>query len=119
MLSRCSSATTELLLLCNHGLYTIVHILNEINLRTTETALVGDIIDMISRLRVFTVDATNLNMELISNLFELSHLCTEFGKCNMHRGTQGRSKVSRARCDIAKMVIVSKSGHSLDMGSSL
>ena len=41
-------ATAELLLLSNHGLNTIVHILHEINFGASKTSFVRDIVDMVS-----------------------------------------------------------------------
>ena len=78
------SATAELLLFSNHGFYAVVHVLNEIDLRATKSTLVGDIVDMISGLGVLTMDATDLNVELVGNLLEFSHLDAELRESNVN-----------------------------------
>ena len=67
-------ATAELFLLGNHSLYAVVHVLDEVNFRAAKSALVGDVVDVIGRLRVLTVDATNLNVEFVGDLLELFFL---------------------------------------------
>ena len=61
----------------NHGLDTIVHVLNEIFLRAAETSLVGDIVNSVSALRVLTVATADLDVVFISNSLELIHLRAE------------------------------------------
>ena len=68
--------TTELLFFGDHSFDTIVHILYQINLGSAESPLVRNIVCVIGGLRVFTVDASDLHMVLISNGLELVHLCT-------------------------------------------
>ena len=48
----CGSLTTatQFLLLRNHGLHTIVHVLNEVDLGSAQSPLVRNIVDMVSRL---------------------------------------------------------------------
>ena len=78
--STCSSrlcTTSELLLFSNHGLDTIIHVLDEINLRASESPLVGDIVDVVGRFRVLSMNSSDLNEELISNSLEISHFSTK------------------------------------------
>jgi len=63
-------AISQGLLSCNHSLDTVVHVLNEVFLRAAKSAFVGDIESAVAAFRVFTVDSTNLNVELVSNLLE-------------------------------------------------
>ena len=74
-----SNSTTKLFLFCDHGLNAIIHVLNKVDFRPSKSALVGDIVDMISRLGVLAVDATNLNVVLVGNFLELIHLCSKLG----------------------------------------
>ena len=78
------STTTKLLLLSNHSLDTVVHVLDKFNLATAESPLIRDIVDVVSGLRVLTVDATDLDIELISNFLEFCHLDAKFWKSNMN-----------------------------------
>ena len=81
--STCSSSgsglctTSEFLLFGNHGLDTIIHVLDEINLRASESSLVGDIVDVVGRFRVLSMNSSDLNEELISNGLEISHFSTK------------------------------------------
>ena len=67
----------KLFLFGNHCLDAVVHILNEVNLGAAESSLVRDVIYMVRRLRVFAVDASDLDMILVGNSLELVHLCSE------------------------------------------
>ena len=69
---------SECLLGLDHGLDTVVHILNEIFLRTSETSLVRDIVSSVIRFGVLSMDTTDLDVILISNSLELVHLFAEF-----------------------------------------
>ena len=88
-LCRCGSlsrgnATTELLFLSNHGLYTIVHVLDEVDFSATKSSLVGDIINVVGRFRVLTMNSTDLNIELGCNLLELLHTNAKLGKSDVN-----------------------------------
>ncbi len=63
------------------------------------------------------MDASDLDMELIGNLLELGHLGTELRQGNVDRSSQSSSEVGWARSDVAKMFIVGKLSHLLDLGS--
>ena len=54
--------TTKFLLLGNHGLNSVVHVLNKVDFGSAESSLVGDVINVIGRFRVLTVDASNLQI---------------------------------------------------------
>ena len=73
----CTSA--KLLLLGDHGLDTVVHVLDKIDLRATKSSLVGNVIDVISRFGMLSVDASDLDMEFVSDGLEFWHSNTKFG----------------------------------------
>ncbi len=74
---------------------------------------------MISRLGVLSVDASDLNVELVSDLLELSHLGTELWKSNVNRCSQSRTEVGWAGSDITEMVIMSELSNLLNLGRGL
>ena len=98
----------------NHGLDTIVHVLNEIFLRAAETSLVGDIVNSVSALRVLTVATTDLDVVFVSNSLELFLLRAEKWQLDVHGGSQGSSKVGWARGDVTEMVVVGELSNLLD-----
>ena len=123
-LGGCSSlfrgnTTTKLLFSGDHSLYTIIHILDEVNLRAAKSPNVGDIIDVVGGLGVLSMDAADLNIELIGNRFEFLHANTELRKRDMDRSTKGCAKVCWARCNVTEMIVVGKTGHSLNVSSCL
>jgi len=73
---------------------------------------------VVSRLRVFTVDATDLDMELVGDGLELWHSGTKFRQSDMNRGSQGSSEVGRAGSDVAKAFIMSESCDFLNISGS-
>ena len=73
---------------------------------------------MVSRLRVFTVDATDLDMELVGDGLELWHSGSKLRQLDMNRGSQGSSKVGRAGSDVAKAFIMGKSCDLFNLTSS-
>ena len=67
----------ECLLGIDHGLHTVVHVLNKLSLGKTETSLVGDVVGSVSALRVLTVDTADLHVVFVSDFVEL---CLVLGK---------------------------------------
>lgn len=61
---------TKFFLFSDHSFDTIVHILDEILLRPTESTLVGDVVDVVVSFSVLTVGTSDLNVEMIGNLLE-------------------------------------------------
>ena len=72
---RCS----EFLLLGDHGLDTVVHVLDEIDLRATKSSLVGNVIDVISRFGMLSVDASDLDVEFVSDRLKFWHSNAKLG----------------------------------------
>ena len=77
------ATSTKLFLSGNHGLDTIVHILNKFNFRETESSFVRNIIDVISRFRMLTMDTSDLHFETVSYGLEFVHLSAKFRECDM------------------------------------
>jgi len=115
--SRCT--TSKSLLFGDHGLNAIVHVLDEVDLRSAESSLVRYVVDVVGGLRVLSVDASDLDMELVSNLLELSLLGSKLGQLDMDRGAEGSSEVCGARGDVTEMFVMSESGDLLDLCASL
>ncbi len=69
-------SNSERKLFLDHCLHTVVHILYEGDFWKTKTALIWDVVNMIIRLRVLTMDASNLHMELVCDRLELLLLGT-------------------------------------------
>jgi len=111
---RCS----EFLLLGDHGLDTVVHVLDEIDLRATKSSLVGNVIDVISGFGVLSVDASNLDVELVSDGLECWHLNSKLRELNMDRSSKGSSKVGGARSDVTEAFVMSESGNLLNLRGS-
>ena len=57
---------SQFLFFVDHSFYTIIHILHEIDFRTTESPLVRDVINVVISLCVFSVRTSNLHMVFIS-----------------------------------------------------
>jgi hypothetical protein len=117
LIIRCELSSEGLLLL-NHGLDTVVHILNEVLLRATKSALVGDIEGAVVGLGVLTVDTSDLHVVLVSDSLELSHVLGKLGELDVNGSSEGGSKVSGARGDVAEVVIMSELGNLFDVSGS-
>ena len=98
----------------NHSLDTVVHVLDEILLRTAKSALVGDIEDAVRGIRVLTAGTTDLDVVLGGDTFEARHVLHEFLQADVDGGTKGGTEVGRARGDISEMAVVSKLSSGLD-----
>lgn len=104
----------------NHGLDSVVHILDKVNFGESESSLVGDIENTITALRVLSVDSSNLDVILVSNLLELFLVLGKFWQLDVDGGSQSGSAVGWAGSQISEVVIVGKLGDSFDflLGSS-
>ena len=69
-MSNSSRSLAERELGLNHGLDSVVHILDEVLLGATKSSPVRDIEDAIARVRVLSVATTDLHIELISDALE-------------------------------------------------
>ena len=102
------SLTLELLFSWNHGLDAVVHILDKVNFGSAESPSVWDIINVVIRLRVFTMDSTYLDVIFVGNCLEFRLPQTELRNWDMNWGTKGSSKVGRAGSNVTKMIIMSE-----------
>jgi len=92
--------------------------LNKILFRKAKAALIADIVNMISCLRVLTVDAANLHVILVSDGFEKAWLLSEVGQVDVNGGAQGCSKVCRAACNVTEIRRVTKFRDIFNNGAS-
>ena len=77
----------------HHGFDTIVHILHQVHLTGSKSALVRDVKDAVRGIRVLAMAAADLHIVLISNCLEFRPVFHKVGQVDMHRGTQGCSQV--------------------------
>ena len=101
----------------DHGLDTVVHVLNKVLLGATETSSVGDVVGGIDSLGVLSVDTADLHVVLVSDLLEGRHVLGELGESDVNGGTEGSSQVGGAGGDVTEMVVVGEGGDGLDVGS--
>ena len=90
------SVVADLELSLDHGLDTIVHVLDEVLLGATQAALVGDIEDAIAGVRVLTVAATDLDVVLISNTLESGPVLHQTWEADVDGGAESCAKVGGA-----------------------
>ena len=111
---------SESLLSGDHGFDTIIHVLDKILLRSTESSLVRDIENAIVGLGVLTVDSSDLHVVLIGDFVESSFVClaSEQWQFDVHRCSQGSSQVGWARGDVTEMSIMGELGFLLYQASS-
>ena len=109
------NSSCELLLSGNHSLNSVVHVLHESNFRSSESTSVGDVIDVVVSLGVFSMGSTDLDVVLVCNRLEFVLLLTEVGQVNVDRSSEGCSKISGARGNVAEAFIMSKLGDLLDV----
>jgi len=50
-----------------HGLHAVVHVLDEVNFGTTQSAKVGNVVDTIVTFSVLSVGSTDLDIVLVSD----------------------------------------------------
>jgi len=112
------SIPSQVLLSVYHSLDTVVHVLDEVNLREAESSLVGDIIDSSYRFGVLTVDTSDVAVVLISDGIELVRLRRELGKFDVNGSSHASTQVGGAGGDVAEMLVVSELGNLLDLLSS-
>merc|ERR1712157_163170 len=97
---RCS----ESLLSLDHGLDSVVHILDEVDLGTAETTQVGDIEDTVIGLSVLTVGTANLHVVLVGDSLELFGFLGQLGKLDVHGSAHTSAEVGWARGDVTEML---------------
>jgi hypothetical protein len=114
----CLGSLGDGVLSADQSMDTVDHILNESSLGHTESSLVGDIVGSIIRLRVLSVDTSDLNVIFVGDGVELVLLLGKFWKLDMDGSSQGGTKVSWARGDVTEMSIVRELSDLLNGGGS-
>ena len=92
----CKLGCSEFLLSIDHGLNTVVHVLDEVNFGTTQSTEVGDVIDTVIRLSVLTMGTTDLDVVLVGDGLELILMLGKLGKFDVDGGAHAGSEVGRA-----------------------
>lgn len=80
----------------NHSLDTVVHVLDELSLGASESALVGDVVGSIGGLGVLAVDTSDLDVVLVGDLLELVPLLGELGESDVDGSSEGSAEVGGA-----------------------
>jgi len=88
--------SSECLLNIDKGVNTVDHVLDELFLGFTESSSVGDIEDSIVGLGVLSVDTSDLDLVLVSDLVELFLLGHELWKVDVDGSSHGGTKVGWA-----------------------
>ena len=114
----CKLGCSESLLSIDHGLNTVVHVLDEVNFGTTQSAEVGDVIDTVIGLSVLTMGTTNLDKVLVGDGLELFLLLAKLGELDVDGGAHASSEVGGAVGDVSKMLVVGELGLGLNLGGS-
>ena len=86
----------EFLLSGDHGLDSVVHILDEVLLGATETSSVGDIEDSVGHVGGLSTGSTDLHVVLLGDGSESVHILGEVWKSDVDGGTEGSSEVGWA-----------------------
>ncbi len=87
---------SESLLLLDHSLDTIVHVLNKVDFRAAKSAKVGDIVDVVVGLGVLSVGTSDLDVVLVSDGLELLLSLAELGEADVHGGAETSAEVCGA-----------------------
>jgi hypothetical protein len=87
---------SELLLSLNHSLDTVVHVLDEVDLRAAESSQVGDVVDVVVSLRVLTVGTSDLHVVLGGDGLELVLLVAKLGELDVDGSAETGSEVGGA-----------------------
>jgi len=108
LLSKTLVSCSESLLSVDHGLYSIVHVLDEVDLRATKSTLVGDVKYAIVSLSVLSVSTSDVDIVFIGNCMELFLLLSELWKLNVDGSTHSSSEVGWAGGNVTKMLVISE-----------
>ena len=109
---------SKFLLGIDHGFDTVVHVLGKIDLVAAQSTQVRDIKDSVVSLGVLAVGATDLHVVLVCDGLELIFVFRKLGQFDVHGSTHASTAVGWARCDVAQMLVVGKSGLLFNLCSS-
>lgn len=99
-------------------LNTIVHLLDSLEFGEAETGFVGDIVDATGGFRVFTVDTTDLELQTITDGFEVG-LGRDLGELDMDGGANGGAEIGGAEGEPTETVIAGEGDLGFDGFDSL
>jgi len=119
--SRCSLGTSggfKSLLLSDQGLDSVVHVLDKVLLRSSETSLIGDVEDSVRHVGGFSTGSTDLNFVLLGDGLELIHVLCEQWKLDVDGSTESGTEVGWAGGDVSQVVVVSEFGDLLNCSAS-
>lgn len=102
-------------LLLHKSFDTIDHILDELSLRLSESSSVGNIEDTIVSLGMLTVNTSDLDLVFIGNLVESGFISHQLWKLDVDRSSHGSTKVSWARGNVTKMIVMGELADSFNM----
>ena len=102
----------------DHGLDSVVHVLDEVDLRATKSTLVGDVKYAIVGLSVLSVSTSDVDIVLIGNSAELFLLSSELWKLDVDGSTHSSSEVGWAGGDVSKMLVISEFSDLFNLASS-
>ena len=111
-----TSLDSEGLFGLNHGLHAVVHVLDEVLLGAAETSLVGDVVGSVGGLGVLSVDTTDLDVVLISDLLESFLVGGELWKLDVDGSSECGTEVGWAGGDVSEVIGVGELGDLLDGG---
>lgn len=115
---RSKVSRSESLLSLDHGLDSVVHVLDEIDLGATKAAQVRDVEDAVVGLGVLTVCTTDLDVVLVGDGLELLWLLAKLGELDVDGSAHASAQVGGAGGDVAKVLVVGELGLLLDLGGS-
>ncbi|GMT11836.1 hypothetical protein PFISCL1PPCAC_3133, partial [Pristionchus fissidentatus] len=92
------------LLQLNELLDAIVHLLDGLVLGETQTSLVRDIVNTSGGVGVLSVDAANLQLELVAHRREVG-LGGDLGQLDVHGGADSRAQVGGAEGQVAETLV--------------
>jgi hypothetical protein len=114
----CLPSRSEGLLGVDHGLDTVVHVLDEVLFGAAESSLVGDVVNSVGGLGVLSVDTTDLDVVLVGDSLESGPVLGELSKLDVDGGSHGGTEVGGAGGDVTEVLVVGESDDLLDLGST-
>ena len=118
LLSKTLVSCSEFLLSADHGLDSIVHVLDKVDLRATKSTLVGDVKYAIVSLSVLSVSTSDVDIVFIGNCTELFLVPSELWKLNVDGSTHSSSEVGWAGGNVSKMLVISEFSNLFNFASS-
>jgi len=82
-------------------LHSLPHLLDGLEFSQSQSAFVGDVIDAAYGLGVLTVNASGLDVEVVTEGLELGS-CRQLGDLDVHRGPESGAQVRGAEGEVAQ-----------------